>query len=58
MQENNMDTFQMSLYVYVLQMEQNVFWCSILIKSENNDVFNSVKFNMQLVMGLDLGLKL
>lgn len=58
MQENNMDTFQMSLYVYVLQMEQNVFWCSILIKSENNDVFNSVKFNMQLVMELDLGLKL
>lgn len=58
MQENNMDTFQMSLYVYVLQMEQNVFWCSILIKSENNDVFNSVKFNMQLVMGLNLGLKL
>lgn len=53
-----MDTFQMSLYVYVLQMEQNVFWCSILIKSENNDVFNSVKFNMQLVMELDLGLKL
>lgn len=58
MQENNMDTFQMSLYVYVLQMEQNVFWRSILIKSENNDVFNSVKFNMQLVMELDLGLKL